>query len=79
MREQASTIYQLMESRGCREYLDMVPELLEQVGLEVDISLDARCLPGLRPSWCGWKRRCGRSLWTNTKGLWAMKQLECKL
>ena len=49
VREQASTIYQLMESRGCREYLDMVPRLLEEVGLDVDIDLSARCLPGPTP------------------------------
>ena len=49
VREQASTIYQLMESRGCQEYMDMVPRLLEEVGLEVDIDLNARCLPGPTP------------------------------
>ena len=49
VREQASTIYHLMESRGCQEYMAMVPRLLEEVGLEVDVDLSVRCLPGPTP------------------------------
>ena len=48
-REQASTLYYMMANRGCDEYLNHVPVLFESIGLEVDVDLQVRCLPGPTP------------------------------
>ena len=48
-KEQASTIYTMMEARGNREYLNHLPELFEDIGLPVDIDMSVRCLPGPTP------------------------------
>ncbi|CAE7907718.1 unnamed protein product, partial [Symbiodinium microadriaticum] len=48
-REQASTLYYMMANRGCEEYLNQVPALFESIGLNVDVNLQARCLPGPTP------------------------------
>ena len=49
MREQASTLYSLMESRANLHYMEQFPELMESLGLEVNVDTSARCLPGATP------------------------------
>ncbi|CAE7494044.1 ANKRD50, partial [Symbiodinium microadriaticum] len=48
-REQASTIYYMVQARQVPEYLDLLPDLLETLGLEVDIDMNCRVLPGPTP------------------------------
>ena len=48
-REQASTLYYMMANRGCEEYMNQLPILFESIGLNVDVDLNARCLPGPTP------------------------------
>ena len=48
-REQTSTLYHLMENRGKRDYMEEFPAIAEQLGLEVDVDLSHRCLPGATP------------------------------
>ena len=48
-REQASTLYYLMESRGNQHYMQEFPEIAEQLGLEVDVDVSSRCMPGPTP------------------------------
>ena len=47
--EQASSLYAMMQSRGHSGYLDYFPQLMEEIGLEVDVDLNPRCLPGPTP------------------------------
>ena len=47
--EQASSIYGIMQTRGCNDYLLHLPELFEEIGLEVDVNMAVRCLPGPTP------------------------------
>ena len=48
-RAQASTLYHLMENRGNNDYMQEFPEIAAELGLELDVDLSHRCLPGATP------------------------------
>ena len=48
-REQSSTLYHMVQNRGCREYLDKFPDLLEELDLPLDVNMAPQCLPGPSP------------------------------
>ena len=47
--EQVSTLYYLIEQREVPEYTQEFPDLMQNLGLDVDVNLDARCMPGPTP------------------------------
>ena len=48
-RQQASTLYYMIQHRGREEYANRFPEFLEALGLPCDVDMGARCLPGPTP------------------------------
>ena len=48
-RQQASTLYYLIQQRGRAEYANRLPDFLEALGLPLDVDMEARCLPGATP------------------------------
>ena len=49
VREQASTLFYLMENRASQHYMEHFPDYMEDLGLAVDVDASARCLPGPTP------------------------------
>ena len=49
IREQSSTLYSIIQNRQVPAYMDEFPDLMHELGLEVDVNLHARCLPGPTP------------------------------
>ena len=47
--QQASTLWQLVQERGSRDYEIEFPDMLEELDLPVDVNMHERCLPGPTP------------------------------
>ena len=47
--QQASTLWQLVQERGSRDYEMEFPDMLEELDLPVDVNMHERCLPGPTP------------------------------
>ena len=47
--QQASTLWQLVQERGSRDYETEFPDMLEELDLPVDVNMHERCLPGPTP------------------------------